>query len=447
MTLSGTALAQPQHFFVPHGFNALPTTAECVQAEHFACYGPKQLEQAYDMNPLYRQGLTGRGKTIVLVDSFGSPTITKDLQTFDQQTGLPDPPNFNIIAPDGPIPPFDPTDTADNMFGWAVETSLDVEYAHAMAPGANILLVETPVAETEGVTGFPEIVEAENFVINHNLGDVISQSFGASEPTFPNAQAIFNLRSANFNALAHHVTMLGSSGDAGPTDQTSDLTDFFPFRINSWPSSDPLVTSVGGTQLHLDQDGNRLAPDNVWNDTFNPFVTDPPSPVAGGGGVSAVFGRPFYQDRVADTVGPQRGTPDVSLSAAVDGGAEVYLGFPGIPPDFYTVGGTSEASPLFSGIVAVADQAAHRRLGLLNPDLYDLGTNGSSSSSGLVDVTRGNTTVQFTNTTDFPGTHTVPGFSAVRGYDLATGLGTIDGARLVQRLAGNGGKGPRAHGH
>ena len=72
------------------------------------------------------------------------------------------------------------------MVGWAGETTLDVEYAHTVAPGANILLVETPVSETEGVTGFPQIVAAENYVINHNLGDVISQSFSATEETFPN---------------------------------------------------------------------------------------------------------------------------------------------------------------------------------------------------------------------------------------------------------------------
>jgi subtilase family serine protease len=123
----------------------------------------------------------------VLVNSFGSPTIQADLQTFDQEFGLPKPPHFDIITAAGTPPPFDPTDTADNVVGWAEETSLDVEYSHAMAPGANILLVETPTAETEGTVGFPEIVAAENYVINHNLGDVISQSFGASEPRHPAA--------------------------------------------------------------------------------------------------------------------------------------------------------------------------------------------------------------------------------------------------------------------
>jgi subtilase family serine protease len=428
-----SAVAEPFHVEYPAHFGATPpTTAQCVAEAQIACYGPLQYEQAYDMKPLYRAGLTGAGKTIVIVDSFGSPTIKADLNTFDAAYGLPGPPQFNIITPDGPVNQNDP-----DAPGWGVETSLDVEYAHAMAPGANLLLVETPVAETEGTTGLPEIVAAENFVINHHLGDVITQSFGATEETFPSARSILNLRSAYFNALAHRVSVLASSGDAGPTDATSNpnADDFYPFRVNSWPSADPLVTSVGGTQLHLDANGNRLAPDNAWND----LPTDCTAPCAGGGGDSAVFSRPFYQDRVANVTGRMRGTPDISMSAAVNGGAIVFWSFPGEGPGgFNIVGGTSEASPLFSGVVAIADQAAGHDLGLLNPTLY---SRGDGFGSGAVDVTRGNTTVTFENPADeeFPGTHTVPGFSAVRGYDMATGLGTADGTALVSELAGRRG--------
>ena len=130
-----------------------------------------------------------------------------------------------------------------------------------MAPGANILLVETPVAETEGTTGFPEIVAAENFVINHHLGDVITQSFGATEETFPNAGSIFALRGAYFNALAHRVTVLGLLGRRGP-----DRRDRGPGRGGLLPlprqqhgrPADPLVTSVGGT--HLQSGRQRHSP-------------------------------------------------------------------------------------------------------------------------------------------------------------------------------------------
>lgn len=432
LSASPLATAEPLHVTFPGSFTAPPTVAQCEQQVGIPCYGPTQYEQAYDMNPLYAKGLTGAGKTIVVVDSFGSPTIQTDLQTFDQEFGIPDPPSFKIITPDGPIPAFDPNDTADDMSGWAIETSLDVEYAHAMAPGANILLVETPVAETEGVAGIPQIQEAENFVINHHLGDVITQSFAASEPTFPPG-AILNLRSAYINAARNNVTVLGSSGDDGPTGADDVAGDaLYPFRVNQWPSSDPLVTSVGGTQLTLDQDGNRLAPDQVWNDTFNPTVVgDTPSPAASSGGLSAVFGRPSYQDGVRAIVGSHRGTPDISMSAAVNGAALVQISFLGTS-ELELVGGTSEASPLFSGIVAVADQANDSDLGPLNEKLYRL---GYGPFSGIDDVVGGNTNVQFTNVGTPVGTFSVPGFAASPGYDLATGLGTADGAKLVEQLA------------
>jgi subtilase family serine protease len=155
------------------------TTAQCEAQYGVACYQGPELQVAYDLAPLFRRGITGAGETIVIVDSYGSPTITQDLATYDAQYGLLAPPSFKIIQPAGAVPPYKEN---GNFEGWAGETTLDVEMAHTMAPGANILLVETPVAETEGVTGFPQIVRAENYVINHNLGDVISQSCERGRP-------------------------------------------------------------------------------------------------------------------------------------------------------------------------------------------------------------------------------------------------------------------------
>jgi subtilase family serine protease len=434
---AGSAIAAPYHLFLPHRFAQPPTTADCESQFGIACYQPFQLQQAYNMKPLYRAGLTGTGKTIVLVDSYGSPTIQSDLATFDRETNLPPPPSFKIIQPAGAVPPYDPNNY--DMGGWGFETSLDVEYAHAMAPGANILLVETPVDETLGVQGFPQMIEAENYVIDHRLGDVISQSFGATEQTFPSKFSIRALRSAYFNALIHRVTVLSASGDGGATDASAydpstGAVNYYPFRVDSWPSSDPLVTSVGGTQLHLDANGNRTAPDNVWNDTA---LFD--GPASGGGGVSTVFGRPTFQNGVTRLVGSARGNPDLSMSAAVDGGVVVYLGYTntayGVSPGWYIVGGTSEATPVFSGIVAITDQAAHHDLGWLNPRLYAL-RNGSRS--GIADITAGNNSVS--GTQQLPPvagqTFSVQGFDAVTGYDLASGLGTADAARLVAALAG-----------
>ncbi len=425
------ASAAPYHVLVGGRFAQPPTIAQCEAAFGIECYGPPQLHQAYDMNPLYHVGLNGAGKTIAIVDAFGSPTIQQDLQSFDQEYNLPAPPSFQIITPDGPVNQNNPA-----AFGWGVETSLDVEYAHTMAPGANILLVETPVAETEGITGFPQIVEAENYVIRNHMGDVITQSFGATEQTFSSKQQLLSQRSAYFNALAHNVTVLASSGDSGAADYELDGTDLYPFPAVGWPASDPLVTGVGGLQLHLDQGGFRTQPDNVWNDP----ATICSQPCAGSGGLSSVFERPAFQDGVAGVVGRQRGIPDVSLNAAVSSAVNVFMSFDGLTPGFYQIAGTSEASPLFSGIVAIADQAAGHDLGWLNPQLYAL---GDDSSSPINDITRGNNTVTFTEPSTGQ-TITVQGWDATRGYDLASGLGEPDGARLVAALGGFRAQGRRS---
>jgi subtilase family serine protease len=417
------------------GLHSPPTTSDCLNVLFgFHCYQPFQLQKAYDLQPLYDRGFDGRGRTIVLVDSFGSPTIRNDLHVFDQTFGLPDPPSFDIIQPAGTPPPFDPTNS--DMTGWAAETTLDVEWSHVIAPGANILLVETPVSETEGVQGFPEIVRAENFVIDHDLGDVISQSFGATENTFPNRDSLLDLRGAFENARRHHVTVLGSSGDDGATDFQLNLSDLYTFPVNSWPSSDPLVTSVGGTMLTLDDAGNRLAQDVVWND-LNTVGGG-----AGGGGKSQVFERPPFQNHVRSVVGDARGTPDISMSAAVDGAVVYYHTY--LPSDsqsrngpWHIVAGTSEASPLFAGVVAIADQMAGHRLGWINGSLYRLGGQADQNDTGIVDVTQGNNTFgPFTNSDGT--THTVQGFDATAGYDLASGWGTVDAARFVPALASRG---------
>jgi subtilase family serine protease len=424
------ASAKPFHILLPDHFAQPPTTAQCLAAydNEVACYGVPQIQRAYDMQPLYNAGLNGAGKTIIVVDAFGSPTIQQDLQTFDQAYGLPAPPSLQVVTPDGPVNQNDPAAPS-----WGFETTLDVEWSHAMAPGANILLVETPVAETEGITGFPQIVAAENSVIDQHMGDVITQSFGATEQTFDSPQQLESQRSAYFNALVHHVTVLASSGDTGATNYELDGVDFYPFPVVGWPASDPLVTGVGGTEVHLDSSGNRAQPDNVWNDPALPAFGLVP-PAAGSGGLSSVFSRPFYQDRVSRQVGRQRGIPDVSLNAACSSAVNVYLSFDQniIAPGWYQICGTSEASPLFSGMVAIADQAAHHDLGLLNPQLYAI---GDRFGSGLVDITRGNNTVTFVQPST-QQTITVQGYDAVRGYDLASGLGTPDGALLVAELAG-----------
>jgi subtilase family serine protease len=411
-----------------------PTEADCVASFTVPCYDPPQIETAYNEQPLFSHGITGKGETIVIVDSFGSPTIQSDLATFDSQFGLPAPPSFKVIQPAGAVPPYDPTNSA--MVSWAGETTLDVEWSHTIAPGANILLVETPVAETEGVAGFPQIVEAENYVINHHLGQVISQSLDATEQTFPSAASIQHLRSAYVNALVHHVTVLAASGDTGASNYSNVAgTLLYTHPVVGWPASDPLVTGVGGTQLSLNSSGQRTAPDQVWNDTYNTSLQEVffgdagPNPLATGGGKSAVFSRPWYQNGVANVVGRSRGVPDIAMSGACSGLVDTYQSFGGEAAGWYVVCGTSEASPLFAGIVALTDQVARHPVGFINPALYAL---SAERAPGLVDITHGNNTVGFTQN----GTlYTVQGYSAGRGYDLASGVGTVNAALFVPELA------------
>jgi subtilase family serine protease len=378
------------------------------------------------MKALYAQGDEGQGQTIVIVDSFGSPTIERDLRRFDGAFHLPPPPSFQIIQPAGPVRPYEPAN--EEMSGWAFETNLDVEWAHAMAPQANILLVETPEEETEGVQGFPQIVAAENYVIEHHLGQVISQSFSATEQSFPSPASLLSLRSAFERAAAHRVTVLSASGDEGVAGRNVAL-EFFPFRTGEWPPTDPLVTGVGGTQLHLNEEGQRLAPDNAWDELLGLEV------VSSGGGISHIFERPEYQQLVNTGSGTKRGFPDISMSAAVNGGALVYSSIPTVPrvpAGFEVVGGTSEATPLFSGVVAIADQIAGHPLGLINPRMYQMQTEGLA---GIVDVTTGN------NSYVLLGAHrevllAIKGFEAKKGYDLVTGLGTVDAFAFAHELAG-----------
>ncbi len=380
-------------------------------------YVPAQIRGAYDVGPLTKAGINGTGESIVVVDSFGSPTIRRDLGVFDRQFGLPAPRALTIIHPAGPIPAYRPT---SNRINWAFETTLDVEWAHAMAPRARIVLAETPVSENEGRSGFPQIETAEKYVLAHRLGGVISQSFGATEETFPKG-SIKPLRGAYLEAAspAHQVTVVSASGDAGATDFHNDLTTYYTKPVTSWPASDPLVTAVGGTEVQLNSSGQRTAPDQVWN--------DPGAPSAGGGGKSVIFGRPAYQNKYAAITGAHRGVPDISMTASCARPVDIYQSFAG--HGWQVICGTSVATPLFAGVVALADQAAGHWLGAINPDLYKL---AATAKSGIVDVTKGGNTVSFRQGGK---SYTVHGWKAAPRYDLASGLGTVNAGVFVRRLA------------
>ena len=425
---------QPGVMHVGRAQSSPPTTADCEKAYKVACYEPAQIRQAYNLPVVYASGVTGRGATIVIVDSYGSPTIKHDLGVFDQAFGLPAPPSLRIIQPAGKVPAYNPGNS--DMVGWASETTLDVEYAHTVAPGANLLLVETPVSETEGVHGFPQIVAAEEYVLNHHLGDVISQSFSATEQTFPRPRpaSVQALRGAYELAAKDKVTVLAAAGDSGAADVGLDESTYYLYPVTSWPDSDPLVTGIGGTQLHINAKGQPTAP-TVWNDTYSKATNEfaignaGPNPLAGGGGKSVLFSRPPYQNGVRNIVGGRRGVPDISMSGACNGSVDTYGSFGGASAGWTPACGTSEATPMFAGIVALADQVAGHSLGLINPALYQL---SAEHAPGIVDVTSGNNTVSFSQ-----GGHkdTVRGFTARPGYDLASGVGTVNAGYFVRELA------------
>ena len=199
------------------------------------CYGPAQIRRAYNIP----SNLTGAGKTIVIIDAFGNPAIASDLALFDSTFDLP-PANLNIICITGTCPTFDPNN-ADQV-DWAGEIALDTQWSHADAPGATIDLV---ISRSDADA---DILAAQQYVVNHNLGDVLSQSFGEGETCME--PSIFAAQHQVFvKAAAEHMSVFASAGDSGSA-QPDCNGDGGYFLSASTPASDPLVTGVGGTHLN-----------------------------------------------------------------------------------------------------------------------------------------------------------------------------------------------------
>jgi subtilase family serine protease len=391
-----------------------PPDAFCRTIFGSPCYSPQEIQNAYGLTSILQAGYTGVGQTIIIIDSFGSPTIAQDLAAFDAAYGLPDPPSFKVHAPLGTVP-FDPKNSG--QVGWAVETTLDVEWAHAMAPSANIVLLTSPVAETQGVQGMPEFLSLEKYALSHHLGKIISQSWGTTENTlFDTAgqQVLEDFEDFYREAAHENVTVLASAGDGGSANVDVN-NNIYPFPTVGYPASSPFVTAVGGTSLYADTLGSYQF-EIVWND-FNGG--------AGGGGVSQQFSEPEYQyslpSSVQQILANHRGIPDVAYNADGNTPILIYLSFLG-PQNagFYGIGGTSEGSPQWAGIIADANQLAGHPLGFLNPKLYEMGEN----SELFHDVTFGSN-----------ASNGVPGYIATRGWDLATGWGTPDLGKLLRELS------------
>jgi subtilase family serine protease len=437
------------------------------------------MQNSYNYASLLAAGDQGQGKTIALVDSFGSDTIRDDLGAFSTAFNLPHlcgdsgsstpagncapgitTPRFDILEVQGSPPPQPPP--PNNGTGqevrnlWALEVSLDVEWAHATAPMANILLVTTPTAETLGVQGFSQMMNAEQYVVDNHLADVISQSFGAGEGSFHNGLAdINNLRQAFIDAQANNVTVFASSGDGGTTNIDKEPVKnpkVIPYPSVGWPASDPLVTAVGGTYLCTN------ASTGTSVDSVSPPGQCPANPgvrevgwIDSGGGYSILFPRPAFQKTlppgstyVGSSVGApgpntnMRGVPDIAYQASSRTGVLVYdtepsttssgTGCGGASPcsiGWYVVGGTSCSSPQWAGLIAIADQMAGRDLGYISPALYQIANNLAKYASDFYDVTVGN---------NQNPTSSIPGYSASSGWDAVTGLGTPNVAKLLPDL-------------
>jgi subtilase family serine protease len=416
------------------------------------------MRAAYNYPPLFAKGYDGRGRTIAIIDSFGSPTIASDLHVFNTAFGLqpmcgeagvtcqPGMPTFTVLAVQGSPPPVpQPPNNGtgqENHFGWAVEVSLDVEWAHATAPGANIILVTTPTAETLGVQGFSPMMNAVQYVVNNHLADIISMSLGAGEGTFGNGQAaLLQLRKALVDAQANSITVLASSGDGGTSNALKEPVKnpaLIPYPSVIWPASDPLVTGVGGTRLCTDPAATTMRitdttdPPTVCQGQTETEIGWPPS----GGGYSILFQRPAFQSTlpagssyVGSSVGApgpnsnMRGVPDVAYQASSGTGPLVYLGAFG----WFVVGGTSCSAPQWAGLVAIADQISQAsfgdNLGYINPGLYRIGSDSTRYAKDFFDVTTGNNQ-----------TSSIPGYSASQGWDAVTGLGTPNAANLAPDL-------------
>jgi subtilase family serine protease len=404
------------------------------------CYAPSFIRTAYNVP----SSLDGSGQTILIVDAFGSPTIQNDLAVFDSTFGLSAPPSFRVFCPQG-CPALNGTNPPHDQQGWAIETTLDVEWAHAVAPGANIVLV---VASTSSGNA---INNAEAAAIARFPGSVMSQSFGINETAIIAGANNAQLKQAHANYVAAQqagITALASAGDEGATNGGNVVNALYP-------SSDPLDTAVGGTMGNpyvpfgqtgpCDDDGvctsglvtytgtcppakrpawpSSCTPlgygdEQVWNEPFF-------GPIATGGAPSLLFAAPSYQQGVTGFT--QRTTSDVSYDAAINGGVLVFTSFLGAPV-WFVVGGTSAGSPQWAGVVALANQArglqAKGPLGFLNATIYTL-AQSSRYASDFHDITLG----------DNKAAGTPAGFPAGTGYDLPTGWGTPNVANLVSDLA------------
>ncbi len=370
-----------------------------------SCLTPQAIRVAYGVNSLIEQGYTGKGQTIIDLVSFGSPTLQKDMEVYNKTFNLP-PLDLQVISPLN-VPEYDPT---NDKGGWSDETELDVQIIHALAPDAKVIVLSSPVAETEGTVGLPEFRQLEQYVIDHKLGNIVSQSWGASEITLQDDAGKQELQKWNDlfqnGTTQQGITYLSSSGDQGATDYADDKHRLAKEQTTSFAPDSPWVTSVGGTTLSTR--GNTLQ-ETAWSGS--------------GGGFSRFYSQPDYQKTLpAQTqklFNGRRGVPDVAAVADPYTGLAIYLN-----GQWTQAGGTSASAPVWAALVAIANQQAGRPLGFINPGLYKLAAS-STYAQDFHDIISGNNTNNQAQ---------VKGYDAVPGWDPITGLGTPNAMHLIPDL-------------
>ena len=338
---------------------------------------PSQIRHAYGFDQITFSGGVvgdGTGQTIAIVDAYDAPTIQNDLHVFDTAFGLPDPPTFTRVAQDGTTnyPSTDPAGSPGaGKNTWEIETALDVEWAHALAPGANILLVEASSASDANL-----IQAAVNYARSQPGVVAVSMSFSGTEFSGETSYDTY------FTTPSGHggVTFLAATGDSG--------------QPSGYPAYSPNVLAVGGTTLSLTDSAGTYSNETGWSGS--------------GGGVSTVESQPSFQSGIVTQSSTKRANPDVAFDADPNSGVAIYDSYDFGSAGWIQVGGTSFSTPAWAGLIAVADQG-RTLLGLASldgktqtlPSLYQL------PAADFHDITSGNN-----------------GFAAAAGYDLVTGLGS-----------------------
>ena len=384
-------------------------------------YTPAQIKGAYGIS-----GYDGTGQTVAIIDAYASPTILHDVNEWSVNRGLPTMTASQLVQVVAPGTYRRPQNPAQDPQGWYGEETLDVEAVHGMAPAAKIVYVGSP-------NNYQDMDAAMNHVVDRHLASIVTNSYGFSTEALPKGQ-IKPFQQTLIQAAAEGIGVYFSSGDNG--DETANMG----YTTVDWPASSPWVTAVGGTALAVDQSNARVF-ETGWGTAnydvaANGTVTRTGWLYGAGGGVSKLFAQPKYQTDAGMTLAG-RGVPDVAALGDPQTGFLVgqTQTFPdGAYYDEYRIGGTSLSSPIFAGLMALAQQKADKKFGFANPLFY-------ANADAFTDITSVKTAVarrNFVNGIDaadgtadkirtFDDYSGSPTQSTGPGWDNVTGLGVPNG--------------------